>query len=126
MEPGAAECPHCRVPVRRGLLARLVGWLTVARSSPSGRSADTVVTRRKTIHLADQDAGDLPPDVLKHVAELGIDPETLAESDVRIHHESHASYTYKDDSGVERTYASLDEMPPELRAIFEHLGGGAD
>jgi len=97
---------------------------TTQQSALEGRDAQAVIRQlpetfqeqirgRKTVSLT---LDDLPPDIREKIS-AGL--QSGSGSPV----ETAASYTFRDSSGQEHTYHSIEEMPPDIRALFAQARG---
>lgn len=129
LDPETTVCGGCGESLpgreRAGLLARLIGWLSAARSTRResfGRrkqirmSCDTkfswidpITGRQQTATRLDE----LPPEIRERFEELR--RKAIQDGPPS----SGSRYTVRDSSGREQTYHSLEEMPPEIRRLFE-------
>lgn len=143
---GAQTCPNCRAPVRQpGFLERLFGWLAPARQPTIHRQVIRKTEIKEQPFQIVEATGqqqvyrsleEVPPELRSTVEEAlraaasgaaaggkvrvtvkieesrrTVSPAATQDAKVRI--------TVKDASGQERTYHSVEEMPPEIRALYE-------
>ena len=108
-EEGYAACWFCKEPSRP--TADPPGGLENRPADDDPHSARHVVLRTETVerHLA-RSPEDLPPEIRERMRQMQID-SSVGRTQRR--------YTYRGPDGRPQTYASLDEMPPDVRAMFE-------
>jgi hypothetical protein len=144
---GQAFCPSCSEPVRQpGLISRLWTRLRAALADPAPIVA---MQRAEQIQVVDPKTGERK--VYQSLAEMPAETRAALEAALggtslpavldaaaieRLAREAAARgvpgdlvkcqvFTHRDASGREHTYQSLEEMPPEVRAIFEKAVGDA-
>ena len=140
---GDRYCPSCCAPIKPpGLLSRFLTWLGISVSlnvqstGPTDVYTGTLINKSEHIEVLDHNTGEkkiynsldeLPPELrsqlksMRGEANAGpglIDPNTLTPG-FQVKTVVKQRFTYKDPSGRTLTYNSLDEMPLEVRAIFE-------
>jgi hypothetical protein len=130
---GAGRCPQCLAVVKPpGLLRRLFDRLgvnfrvsvNISESSradaPTGVHVQRTLIRTERIEIADpvtgekrvyESLGDVPEQYRKQLEAFRAQHRTSAVA-------SH-TITVRDADGTERTYKSLDEMPPRLQKLVE-------
>ncbi|MDH3583978.1 MAG: hypothetical protein OER86_07165 [Phycisphaerae bacterium] len=134
------NCPQCggALPGRGGWLQRLFGGLFGGggRGNPGsttltpGTTTHTVVRQSERIEV---DAGDgtrvysslddLPPEIRAKIEQFKdqAGPGGLPDSTTTVTVQKSGHYRFTDDSGVEQVYHSLDEMPDDVRKLFERF-----
>ena len=129
---GSPVCRSCFEPVKReGFLSRLLRCFGGARvsmeKSASGTTQVRLVTRtRERFKIRDAQTGELRVyDSLEEVP-LEYREQIRQAREAATSGKGAAPIIFTDASGKERIYHSPDEMPPELRALYEKaLGKGS-
>lgn len=99
------------------MLGRLFGFLfsgavkVTFRPSTDFRTT-TITARRK----GGESLENLPPEMRAKLEEA-----LASGSGPRVHTSESVTFTFEDASGRKRTYHSVDDMPPDVRAIYERL-----
>ena len=64
---------------------------------------------------------EIPQELRGHVDALLAQAKSNPGAMPAIHTFTHGTFTYRDPNGQEHTYTSLEEMPPDVRALFERI-----
>jgi hypothetical protein len=127
---GTARCPNClRAMPRSGLLQRLARALGLGgRSWPSMQVTNRTTEIRTRIQVKDGRSGETKtyssladaPAEIRQQMEQAKAGDALTKITVRdASGVKRTEITVKDASGVIRTYESIDQLPPDIRALYE-------
>ncbi|GEM_PF-928286 len=131
---GESHCLSCGTPLSRGnWLGRLLGGLLGIRrhdddlildgpGSPPHQAMNSFkITREVGIDSSTANWEDLPEEVRQQLEHSELQHSMIDLSGTGVRISRREDYTYTDESGVVRHYKSLDEMPPDVRRLFEKL-----
>lgn len=79
-----------------------------------------------TVHTRASSMDELPPELRKHVEARvaeGKNAQHIEVTSSQSLRDGRKTFHYRDEHGVTHTYSSLEEMPPEIRALLEHMRG---
>ncbi len=127
---GAARCPNClRATARPGLLRQLARALGLgAAARPSTQVTNRTTEIRTHIQVKDERSGetktysslaDAPSEIRQQIEQAksgGALTKVTARDASGV---TRTKITVKDASGVTRTYESVDQLPPDIRALYE-------
>ena len=129
------RCPGCGarlVEPTGGWFRRLIARLVQGRLDAAIRLNPTITTRTvrsQEFCIKDPKTGEtkvyhgideLPPEVRDQIKSMGVDMGALT-SDSLAPPTKDTTYTVSDPSGSQQTYKSIEDMPPEMRAIFDKV-----
>lgn len=113
-DEGYATCWFCKEPARP-----IVG---VQNRPPSPPADEGPARRRHIVHRTHsvqrhtaRSPEELPPEIRERIRQMQTDPSAAG---------AHSTYTYHGPDGRTQTFSSLDDMPPDVRVLFER--GPAD
>ena len=136
-------CSQCGDSLKRPSFWQRVGKWFQSAAKPVPRPRTLILKKNVSIQSIDKHSvkhvykslDEMPPELRAEIEKMtkeletgprssGVSKETLpGETVIR---EDFQEYKFKDATGKEQVYHSLDEMPPETRALFEKLRGKLD
>jgi len=133
VEKGAQFCPKCYAHIGPPRL-----WRRLLSFFQSAGPRSSIITIKKSISIKTRDKDgqgheyhsldEAPPELRAEIEKLGSEVAKEALRDTSSNGNSTARkkisvFRVKDASGKERVYHSLDELPPEIRAVIQKAQG---